>query len=193
MKSWTLAIVFAAALLLLAPSMNAQCLNGATPLGTLVGPWAYHAEMISTMAQPPLPFSYVSAGTFTASIGATSRAPGVPAGVIRAVQTSMVNGNPVRLESDYGASTYDGFADCSGVTLHLLFSTRPLSFDCWFQAARTILYCVSIIDEFPVILLASRVNLTVGLAMDRSVDPSPIDMTPVALPSRWQDVRARLA
>src|SRR5436309_1512750 len=131
MKTWKLATVFAAALLLLAPSVNAQCPDGANaPLGVLVGTWAYQAEMVSTQAQPPLPFSYVAAGTFTASIGANPRAPGTPTGVIRAVQSSMVNGNSTRFESDFGASSYQGFANCGGVTLFFQFSTRPISYDC---------------------------------------------------------------
>src|SRR3954447_22331079 len=101
MKSWKLATVSAAALLLLAPSVKAQCPTGATPLSVLVGTWAYQSQMVSTQAQPPLPFSYVAAGAFTASVGVDRR--GNPAGVITSVQSSLVNGNPVRFESDDGA------------------------------------------------------------------------------------------
>lgn len=161
MKSWKLATMFAAALLLLVPSaVKAQptCPAGVNPLSVFVGTWSYQASLVSAVGFPPLPVSYGSAGQFTASIGIDRRSGG-PAGVIRAVQSSIVNGNPVRLESDDGTSTYSVFSNCGGVTISLNFSTRPVAFDCWFQAGRSILYCVSIVDEFPVILHASRFEL----------------------------------
>jgi hypothetical protein len=156
MKSWKLATVFAAALLLLAPNVKAQvaCPAGATPLSVLTGTWSYQATLVSSQPIPPLPFAYVAAGIFTASIGTDRR--GNPAGVLTSVQSSQINGNPVRFEQDYGASTYTGFPNCGGVTLTFTFSTRPVDYDCWFQAGRTILYCVSATTEFPVVLHASR-------------------------------------
>jgi len=154
MKSWKLATIFAVALLLLAPSVNAQCPADATPLSVLVGSWAYQCQLVGPTAFPPLPTSYVSAGAFTASIGTDRR--GNPAGVLTSIQSSLVNGNPVRFESDFGASFYEGFANCGGVTLEFSFSTRGVVLDCWFQANRNILYCVSATTEFPVICHASR-------------------------------------
>ncbi|HLH15803.1 MAG TPA: hypothetical protein VKX45_01215 [Bryobacteraceae bacterium] len=162
MKCLKFATLSAAALLLLAPSVKAQCPAGATPLSVLVGGWSYKAEFVSSQPFPPV-FSYVAAGTFTASIG-TDRS-GNPVGLLRSVQSSQLNGNPIRFESDYGASTYVGFPNCGGVTLVFKFSTKPVTYDCWFQAGRSILYCVSATDEFPAVLHASRVEvaLTPGL------------------------------
>ena len=154
MKILKLATLSAAALLLLAPSVKAQCPAGSTPLSVLVGTWSYKAELESGQPLPPLPFSYVAAGTFTASIGTDRN--GNTIGVLRSVQSSQVNGNPIRFESDFASSTYTGFPDCSGVTLSFAFSTRPVVYDCWFQSGRSILYCVSVTDQFPVVLHASR-------------------------------------
>jgi hypothetical protein len=153
MKNWKLATISAAALLLLVPAVKAQptCPTGATPLSVLAGAWSYRAALVSPVPFPPLPVSYVAAGTFTASVGAAG-------GKLTSIQSSVLNGNTIRFESDYGASSYQGFANCGGVTLNFTFSTRAVLYDCWFQANRTILYCVSVTDEFPVVLHASRID-----------------------------------
>ena len=162
MKTTTLATILAAALLLFVPSVNAQpvspCTGTPTSLDALTGGWSYYAELVSSQPIPgsPNPYSFVAAGTFNAKPGTDRR--GNPTGVINAVQSSQINGNPVRLEQDYGASSYQG-NNCGGVTISFTFSTRPIDLDCWFQAGRTILYCVSGTTEFPVILHASRLEL----------------------------------
>ena len=162
MKTWKFATMSAAALLLLAPSVKAQCPDGITPLSALAGGWAYRAELVSPLPASPVPSvasSYVAAGAFTASVGTDRN--GNPIGVLRSIQSSQLNGTPIRFESDFGASTYSGFPNCGGVTISFAFSTRPVVYDCWFQAGRTILYCVSATDNFPVVLHASRVELIV--------------------------------
>jgi hypothetical protein len=158
MKSWKFATLSAAALLLLAPAVKAQTCP-ANPNAILAGTtWSYQAELVSPVAFPPLPVSYVAAGLFTASIG-TDRRGNTGVGLLSSVQSSQVNGSPVRFESDFRASTYQVFPNCGGVTLYFAFSTRAVTYDCWFQAGRTILYCVSATDEFPVVLHASRFDI----------------------------------
>jgi hypothetical protein len=131
---------------LLAGVANAQCPAGSTPLSVLVGSWTFSAEGV-------YPFSYAAAGTFTAT-GPTSV--GSSKGTLKTTQSSQFNGNVIRFETDNGASEYLGYPDCSGVTLIFRSLNRPIEYDCWFQGARTVLYCVSIDLASPVVLHASR-------------------------------------
>lgn len=132
------ALVCVIASLLLVPQAYAQtsCPAGITnPLQVLVETWSFQYN--GWIDAPQLPLA--AAGQIVASIG-TDRA-GNPVGRLTITQTSNQNGSITRLEKDVG--TYQIFPDCSGGTLALNVSSRPVAFDFWFHNNRTEAFMVS--------------------------------------------------
>lgn len=128
MKCSLATILFAGGVLSALP-MFAQpaarsCPTGINPLQILEGTWTYSADGVFPPTQ-----SYASAGTFRASVG-TDKA-GSPKGLLAITQTTSLNGQSIRQETDAGS--YQIFPDCSGGTLTLNLSTRPIAFDFWFD------------------------------------------------------------
>ena len=102
----------------------------ANPLSTLFGTWAFQWDGFQF---PPTEF-LATAGRFTATQG-TDRSGG-PIGVLSITQSSAVDGSITRLESDTGRFAIN--ADCSGGTLTLNVSSRPIQFDFFFTNANNI-------------------------------------------------------
>jgi hypothetical protein len=142
-KRLTAVAISAVALLLLAPLASAQCTGN--PLQALAGTWTFRAAGVGAA-------SFVSAGQFTATIG-VDRA-GSPLGRLTIVATTIVDGVVIRQEVDAG--TYQILPDCSGGTLTINLSTRPIAYDFWFLEGATEMYFVSIINTLPVGGEASR-------------------------------------
>lgn len=140
MKCSIASIVFAvgvlAALPVYAQPVASSCPAGiSNPLQTLEGAWTYSADGVFPPTQ-----QYASAGTFLASIG-TDKA-GNPKGLLAITQTTSRNGQIIRQESDAGS--YQVSPDCSGGTLTLNLSTRPIAFDFWYVAGGNEIRFVSI-------------------------------------------------
>ena len=96
------------------------CPAGTTsPLTLLVGTWTFGMKGYLPAKQP-----YAAAGQLTASIRTVKD---VQAGILTIVQSSSF----ARQERDVGA--YQVFPDCSGGTLTFTLSSRPLTFDFWFD------------------------------------------------------------
>jgi hypothetical protein len=133
--------------MLAAPLANAQCPAG-NPLQVLVGTWSFKAQGAGTT-------NYSSAGQFTATIGLAGQ-PAATTGLLSIVATTNFNNVVTRQERDTGR--YQVFPDCSGVTLSINLSTRPIVVECWFLEGFTELNCVSIDPNVPFVMDASRIG-----------------------------------
>ena len=102
------------------------------PLQSLAGTWTFAVDGFSF---PPTRF-LAAAGRFTASIGANNA--GVPIGVMAILQSSSVDGSPVRQEIDPGRYALN--ADCSGGTLTFNTGSRPVQYDFVFTAGDNIIF-----------------------------------------------------
>lgn len=126
-----------AAGLLVAPAMRAQSFPVCTgnPLQSFTGTWAFKESGYNF---PPTQF-LAAAGRFTAAVG-VDRA-GNPRGVLTITQTTSVDGNPARLETDAG--TFQINSDCTGGTLTFNVSSRPDQYDFYFVNASKIVFTSS--------------------------------------------------
>jgi len=107
----------------------------ANPLTALSGSWTFELDGF----QSPFFQFLASVGRFTTSIGTspsgTNRISG-PIGVLSITQTSSINGNIARGETDAGAFALN--ADCSGGTLTFNTSSRPIQLDFFFTSPTSI-------------------------------------------------------
>ncbi|MCU1233641.1 MAG: hypothetical protein JWP63_1608 [Candidatus Solibacter sp.] len=114
---------------------HAQCPAGVTnPLQALAGSWAFKLTGLN----------FGAAGIFTATVGVDPRIPAVTQGLLSATTTSNNNGIVVRQETETNSIKYQVFPDCSGGTITLVATSRPITFDFYFLEGFTEIYLVSI-------------------------------------------------
>jgi len=117
----------------LAPQARGQCPPGNTnPLQVFTGVWTFKAQGFNL---PPFHF-LAAAGRFSATVG-TNQA-GAPVGILAITESTSVDGNPTRLDTETGRFQVN--ADCSGGTLNLNSAGRPDQYDFYFANANEIYF-----------------------------------------------------
>jgi hypothetical protein len=110
---------------------NAKCPAGtANALTVLTGTWTFNMN-----GQAPIGKSFDAAGQFTASLGTIDNSQ------IGFLSLTESFSTPVSQETDSGS--YQIFPNCSGGTLNLNVSNRPVAFDFWFEDSFAQIHFVS--------------------------------------------------
>jgi len=120
--------------MLLGTQAYAQCPTGVTPLQILTGNWTFKVTGLN----------FAAAGVFRARVGVDPRTPNVVQGLLSVTTTSNNNGVIVRQETESSTIKYQVLPDCSGGTITLVATSRPITFDFYFTKAWTEIYLVSI-------------------------------------------------